>query len=103
MKTKEHPIIMTGESVRQILAGKKTQTRRAITHQGLPLDDFAFYEVDGNEVRTEIGRARRRYVGDRLWVKEAFCHPIPAGAGIGVGDDAEAWGCRGHWSSGRRF
>jgi hypothetical protein len=72
---KETGITFTGESVRAIYAGRKTMTRRPIIHQKRPLADFAFYEVDGNEVRDEDGNAIRCYhggVGDRLWVKERW-------------------------------
>ena len=46
---KERPIIMSSESVREILAGNKTQTRRVLKKEP------AIWTV-----------------GDRLWVKESF-------------------------------
>src|SRR5262245_50360133 len=72
---KERPILFSGEMVKAILDGRKTQTRRLIMHQGRPLDDFAFYEVDGDEVRTESGKQLKcKYgqPGDRLWVRETW-------------------------------
>jgi hypothetical protein len=91
--TREHPIIFSGESVRAILDGRKTQTRRVIKPQ--PPDDCGAVYVgvyaptvidrDGNEqpgpevfgaysgdgswaLRCPYGT-----VGDRLWVRETWC------------------------------
>ena len=47
---KEHPILFTGEMVRAILDGRKTQTRRVMKSERCP------YGVPG----------------DRLWVRETF-------------------------------
>lgn len=48
----EHPILFTAESVRKILAGEKSQTRRICKDLGRPCPYGA--------------------IGDRLWVKEAI-------------------------------
>jgi hypothetical protein len=57
---KERGIIMTGESVLGILAGRKTQTRRVVQDQALI--------ISGGTVRG----SRFGDVGDRLYVREAF-------------------------------
>ena len=89
---KEKPIIFSAESVKQILAGAKTQTRRVIKPQ---LDGWEPYKqpewctasaidkdgmlVPGKEVfgvYSEDGECSRvcpfGAPGDRLWVREAF-------------------------------
>jgi hypothetical protein len=63
---KERPIIMSGESVRAILAGRKTQTRRVIRHPPLidcDMDDCPYGQI-----------------GDRLWVRETW-----TGYELGIG------------------
>lgn len=86
---KERPILFSGEMVRAILAGRKTQTRRPIPTNKVPADTLeAFFwwhdylpkdvcAADGLYVRTPRGLAWRGpcpfgVPGDRLWVKECF-------------------------------
>jgi len=63
----ERPIIFNSEMVRAILDGRKTQTRRVIKPQ----------PVDAREVESEEwpgGYCLYGQIGDRLWVRETFCH-----------------------------
>ena len=97
--SREKPIIFTGESVRAIMDGKKTQTRRVMkaqptgdvvrveiaenayasiyTHAAKSSYDYA--DSDGNKVKIRVGDAECCIgqpspfpVGCRLWVKETF-------------------------------
>ena len=88
----DRPIIMTGDSVRGILAGRKTQTRRVIKDeflQSLPFENLSpimnspphchangvwFYELQSEVDATEHIKIKCPYgvVGDRLWCKETF-------------------------------
>lgn len=83
---KERPILFSGAMVRALLAGTKTQTRRVMKPQptgfvggpGVKLRDGSpapLVPIDedvapvGREIRCPYGAA-----GDRLWVRESFCH-----------------------------
>jgi hypothetical protein len=73
-RIKERPIIFTAESVRAILEGRKTQTRRVAkladnvrVIEGKP-KGFAPGMPNGFDIRYPYG-----IVGDRLWVRETFC------------------------------
>lgn len=79
---KERPILFTGEMVRAILDGRKTQTRRPVKFgktAGISPEfhhlDFLQTAVftDGTCVYSPFGT-----VGDRLWVRETFAdqHPL---------------------------
>lgn len=71
---RERPIIFSGEMVRAILEGRKTQTRRVVKPQP-PLDEWGVskpwqtdaFEVNGRDYRCPYGLP-----GDRLWVRETF-------------------------------
>lgn len=92
---KERGIIMAGDSVRAILDGRKTQTRRVVKPQptspavlddvsarceeatGYPLEDRRPYcmwvgERDGKTWIDQGVRCPYGATGDRLWVREAF-------------------------------
>lgn len=73
---KARPMPMSAPMVRAILAGTKSQTRRAVTHpvlQDLPKIGEIGYSWWGDEAfqaRCPYGQS-----GDRLWVREAFRFP----------------------------
>ena len=75
------PIIMSAESVRAILDGRKTQTRRVIKPQPWWIEPPTLdgdqwigpYTNDGN-VSNGTYAARCPYpIGSRLWVRETWC------------------------------
>ena len=79
----EKPILFSGEMVKAILNGRKTQTRRAIKPQ--PGDDYTknskiSYDADGDCIWWRLPGpmvmtgAKNKFgkIGDRLWVKETF-------------------------------
>ena len=73
------PIIFTAEMVRDLLDGRKTQTRRVI--KGLPAETIGLTDythisgawciegrvMDGNNIKCPYGQP-----GDLLWVRETF-------------------------------
>lgn len=60
----EHPIIMQPESVRGILEGRKTQTRRLVG---------ARWQVYPGTMMKWSPECPYGRVGDRLWVREPYC------------------------------
>lgn len=58
----EHPILFSGEMVKAILEGRKTQTRRIIKPQPTP----------ENVDTVSIAYCRYGFPGDRLWVREKW-------------------------------
>lgn len=78
----ERPILFSGEMVRAILAGRKTQTRRLMKpqpevgpggHVGLRDRALVFWALDSGESSWFV-RSRCPFggVGDRLWVRETW-------------------------------
>ncbi len=69
---KERPIMFSGEMVRAILEGRKTQTRRVWKRPELRKADW---EIGDSSIACPYGE-----VGDRLWVRETWCggqHGMP--------------------------
>lgn len=97
---KERPILFSGEMVRAILEGRKTQTRRIVKNQGLiklspndgktPMIDVNnMTEANWKKVHKELPPSFGHLyfcpygkVGDRLWVREKHC--FAKGNGIQV-------------------
>lgn len=71
----EKPILYSGEMVRAILDGRKTQTRRVIKNPPwLKMDDKSFYAgiALGVSEGMEFENCPYGRPGDRLWVREAW-------------------------------
>ena len=66
---KEHPILFSGEMVRAILNGRKTQTRRVVTQAKMQdaTEDVIGLLWRAGEIRCPYGTR-----GDSLWVRETF-------------------------------
>jgi hypothetical protein len=69
-------MIFSAPMVRALLAGTKTQTRRKITER-IPCDQISSEQIEDLELRRWDLYARHMlklpaFVGDRLWVREAF-------------------------------
>lgn len=87
---KERPILFSAPMVRAILAGTKTQTRRIVKSEHVEDADIWAYSAErdlwesglgtdapgrfghGEWVRCPYGKP-----GDKLWVRETFCHRDP--------------------------
>ncbi|WP_347299531.1 hypothetical protein [Clostridium perfringens] len=77
---KERPVIFNGEMVREILNGRKTQTRRALNWKRQPYTEMAErddgslwpWAEDGERGGDIWFSCPFGEVGDRLWVRETF-------------------------------
>lgn len=69
---KERPILFSGEMVRAILEGRKTQTRRVV--KGMALDALAPHMFTPEYVANpENSYCPYGNPGDQLWVRETWC------------------------------
>jgi len=88
--SKEHGIFFTGESIKAILDGRKTQTRRVIKPQPLkyfpegetgdyerPLWWSFIYSTKYNSDTHRFTKCPYGKLGDRLWVREKICTNYP--------------------------
>lgn len=69
------PIIMSGESIKAILVGRKTQTRRIIKPQpNRVVNGLPYRRLISNGIGDVIKLIKCPYgqIGDRLWVKETW-------------------------------
>ncbi len=78
MAVKERPILFSGEMVRAILEGRKTQTRRVVKPQPSEMSVWhgAIYEGEIDLKKTPCMESRScpyGIPGNRLWVQETFC------------------------------
>ena len=71
---KDRPILFSAPMVRAILAGTKTQTRRAVNSTGMYAIDASIHgeEVARRELAALATRCPYGQSGDQLWVREAF-------------------------------
>jgi hypothetical protein len=90
---KEHPILFSGEMVKAILEGRKSQTRRVIKPQPFDQADGSWHIMLNPRSGYNSERTLRNMLpyrcpygqpGDRLWVREKFQITIPSGS---VGDE----------------
>lgn len=72
---KERPILFSGDMVKALLAGRKTQTRRIITpehiYTSMPVEEV-FANMLPKHRDMALGWCRYGRPGERLWVKETF-------------------------------
>lgn len=71
---KERPILFSGEMVRAILEGRKTQTRRIVKLQPAAIvqDSFGRFATDNGYSFTGYIECPYGVVGDQLWVRETW-------------------------------
>lgn len=72
---KERPILFSAPMVRAILAGTKTQTRRAVKPQPTHFNPVGVpRRARPDAPSSDVIRCPYGQPGDRLWVREAFMH-----------------------------
>jgi hypothetical protein len=84
---KERPILFSGEMVRAILDGSKTQTRRNANDRIAKIDGrsgpwFTRHRNCRHKWSSGLWASScpKGFIGDRLWVKETFCEiPLKSG------------------------
>lgn len=92
---KERPILFSGEMVRAILAGSKTQTRRVLKPQPeTPCSHVEPFRGEGGgwiagDNTGRIFRCPHGKPGDHLWVRETFQIEDASEYGLGMADPAE--------------
>lgn len=75
---KERPILFSGEMVRAILDGRKTQTRKVIKPQlpneivAVKIGRYGHYEITGGGSKRHILKNPPLQIGQTLWVRETF-------------------------------
>jgi hypothetical protein len=93
---KERPILFSAPMVRAIMAGTKTQTRRAVKRFAL---EWLTMQNGFNAkfvALPENNLSPYGYAGDRLWVRETWARDDEDGAlfyraDVGLGGDADDW------------
>jgi hypothetical protein len=97
---KERPILFSGEMVRALLTGAKTQTRRVVKWPEWAKDtDQAAYFLSRNPAIAyfEEGSPKRQFrcpygaAGDRLWVRETWGRVEPLAGTSGLVYRADGW------------
>lgn len=89
LQIKERPILFSGEMVRAILEGRKTQTRRIVKIKPYDSTDDLGAHLAVNMDACPYGRP-----GDRLWVRETWgkvAHPLRVVFRANLADDYQ-WG-----------
>lgn len=75
---KERPMLFSAPMIRAILAGTKTQTRRTVKPSKYVAMSSTAIRLSGDPAKLPCPYGN---VGDRLWVREAFCDARQAAAG----------------------
>ena len=84
----ERPILFSGPMVRAILDGRKTHTRRVVKPQPSKDINFIVHAHSGmflSYIKDKYGQEDELFCpygtpGDRLWVRETWCHKADDGA-----------------------